>query len=98
MGWLWSESRSIAANVAILGIIVMIGAFTVVLIGGLYGILWRWIATQLGYPNTTVDQALKMFGNPQEMIKWFDYWWKWFWKQVYDFGVWLWNGLQSLGG
>lgn len=98
MGFIWSEARSVAANVAILGVIIMIGAFTVLLIGGLYGILWHWIAEQLGYKNLTVDQALKMFGNPSEMLRWFNTWWVWFWEQVNNFAKYVWDLLKGLGG
>lgn len=98
MSFIWSESRSAVANIIILGVIVMIGVFTILLIGGLYGIFWRWLTTQLGYANTTVDQALKFFGNPSEMLKWFQTWWDWFWSEVYRFFNWLWNSLQSLSG
>lgn len=89
MGILWSEARSIAVNMFILGTIIFAGIMTIVFIGGLYGILWDWVSTQLGYGGKTIDDALRMFGDPNDMLAWFQPWWNWFWQQVYNFFNWI---------
>jgi len=76
----------------VLALVTVVGAFLLLamlatLIGGVFGLIWKWIAKQFNFYGTASD-ALKKLGNPKYITEWFksilDFIWNYIIKPVVD--------------
>ena len=73
---------------ALLLLSIMVIMFLSIIIGGIFGLVWKWIAGIFGYYGTAAD-ALAELGDPNKLISWLkaglDFIWQYIIKPIIDF-------------